>query len=143
MLRDSPGEAACEAGQLAFIPDLQARLLAALPLVKLLPKPAEKQVYQRKRKPDWSEADQTWLPLSLLKKIAAVDATVQRVLAERAPGASARIEGLHDDFRVVALIAGVSDSERETLSLFINSALKTTHPDLSVELPDDRTRGKA
>lgn len=137
MLRDTPGAAACDAGAdgpLAFIPDLQARLLAALPLVKLLPKPAEKLVYQRKRKQDWSDADQKWLPLSLLKKIAAVDAAAKRVLAERAPGASARIEGLHDDFRVVVILDGVSPEERATLGLFLDSALHVIHPDLHAEI---------
>ncbi len=134
MLRDEPGVAACPDGDLAFIPDLQRRALAVLPLVKLLPKPVEKQVYQRKRQQDWSDADKRWLPLSLLKKIAAADAAVKRVLADKAPAAGHRIEGLHDDFRVVILVTGVSASERETLSLFVNSGLKAIHPDLVAEL---------
>jgi NifU-like protein involved in Fe-S cluster formation len=137
MLRDAPEQPACEAGPdgpLAFLADLQRRALAVLPLVKLLPKPAEKLVYQRKRQQDWSEADKRWLPLSLLKKIASADAAVKRVLADKAPSASHRIEGLHDDFRVVIVITGISDSERETLGLFVTSGLKTIHPDLSAEL---------
>jgi NifU-like protein involved in Fe-S cluster formation len=137
MLRDRPGEPACDAGPdgpLAFISDIQRRAMAALPLVRLLPKPVEKQVYQRKRKQDWSDADQAWLPLSLLKKIAAVDAVVKRVLADKAAAANHRVEGLHDDFRIVLIVGGVADEERETLALFVNSALKTLHPDLHAEL---------
>jgi NifU-like protein involved in Fe-S cluster formation len=137
MLRDEPGTPACDAGPdgpLSFIPDLQRRALAVLPLVKLLPKPAEKLVYQRKRKQDWSEADTKWLSLSLLKKIAAADTVVKRVLADKAPAAGHRIEGLHDDFRVVVILSGTSDSERQTLGLFLDSALKAIHPDLAAEL---------
>lgn len=134
MLRDTPATAACEEGELAFIPDLQRRALAVLPLIKLLPKPAEKLVYQRKRKQDWTAADEKWLPLSLLKKIATADAAVKRVLADKAPAASHRIEGLHDDFRVVCIVSGISESEKQTLGLFVNSALKTLHADLSAEL---------
>lgn len=134
MLRDVPGTVACDASALTFLSDLQARLLVALPLVKLLPKPAEKLVYQRKRKQDWSDTDQTWLPLSLLKKIAAVDLAVKRVLAERAPGASHRIEGLHDDFRVVVIITGLADDQRPTLGMLIDDALHGIHPDLHAEL---------
>lgn len=134
MLRDEPGVVACPESELAFIPDLQQRALAALPAVKLLPKPVEKQVYQRKRQQDWSEADKRWLPLSLLKKIKAVDDTVKRVLADKAPAASHRIEGLHDDFRVVCLVSGISESEKQTLGLFVNSALKAIHQDLTAEL---------
>jgi len=134
MLRDEPGTPACSDAELAFIPDLQRRALAGLPLVTLLPKPAEKQVYQRKRQQDWSDADKRWLPLSLLKKIGAADVAVKAVLAEKAPAASHRIEGLHDDFRVVLLVTGVTASERETLSLFVSSGLRALHPDLIVEL---------
>ena len=134
MLRDEPGAPACSDAELAFIPDLQARARSALPHVRLLPKPVEKQVYQRKRQQDWSDADKRWLPLSLLKKIAAVDALVKRVLADKAPAAAHRIEGLHDDFRVVCLVTGVSTSERETLALFVTSALKAIHSDLVAEL---------
>jgi NifU-like protein involved in Fe-S cluster formation len=134
MLRDQPGTPACAESALAFIPDLQARVLAVLPLVRLLPKPVEKQVYQRKRQQEWTDADKRWLGLSLLKKIAAADAAVKRVLADKAPAAGHRIEGLHDDFRVVVIVTGVSPSERETLSLFVSSGLKALHPDLSAEL---------
>jgi NifU-like protein involved in Fe-S cluster formation len=134
MLRDVPAVPACDDAELGFIPDLQRRALAILPLVKLLPKPAEKQVYQRKRKQDWTTADEKWLPLSLLKKIAAADITVKQVLADKAPAASHRIEGLHDDFRVVVVVSGVSDTERQTLGLFVTSALKAIHPDLTGEL---------
>lgn len=134
MLRDEPGVPACPDGELAFIPDLQRRALAILPLVRLLPKPAEKQVYQRKRQQDWTDADTRWLPLSLLKKIKAADDAVKRVLADKAPAATHRIEGLHDDFRIVCIITGVSASERETLGLFLNSAVRAIHPDLTVEI---------
>lgn len=134
MLRDEPGTTSCPDSELAFIPDLQRRALAALPLVKLLPKPVEKQVYQRKRQQDWSDADKRWLPLSLLKKIKAADDAVKRVIADKAPAASHRIEGLHDDFRIVCIVTGVGDAEKQTLGLFLNSAVKAIHPELSVEL---------
>lgn len=137
MLRDAPEVAACDTGAdgpLAFLPDLQARLRDALPEVRLLPKPVEKQVYQRKRKQDWDAADQRWLPLSLLKKIAAVDALAKRVLGERMPGAGHKVEGLHDDFRIVLVVTGVSDEERPTLGLFLDSALREIHPQLHAEL---------
>lgn len=137
MLRDRPDQPACDDGPdgpLAFIPDLLARARAELPTLRLLPKPAEKQVYQRKRKQDWTPADQAWLPLSLLKKIARVDAAAKAVLAERAPGAGHRVEGLHDDFRVVLIVTGVGAEERETLGLFVNSAFREIHPDLHAEL---------
>lgn len=134
MLRDEPGAPACPDNELAFIPDLQRRAQAALPTVKLLPKPVEKQIYQRKRQQDWTDADKRWLPLSLLKKIKAADDAVKRVLADKAPAATHRIEGLHDDFRIVCILTGVSASERETLGLFLNSAVKAIHPDLAVEL---------
>lgn len=134
MLRDEPGVPACSDTELAFIPDLQRRAQAALPTVKLLPKPVEKQLYQRKRQQDWTDTDKRWLPLSLLKKIKAADDAVKRVLADKAPAATHRIEGLHDDFRIVCIVTGVSASERETLGLFLNSAVKTIHPDLTVEL---------
>jgi len=134
MLRDEPGVPACAESEFAFIPDLQRRALAVLPLVKLLPKPAEKLVYQRKRQQEWSDADKRWLPLSLLKKIKAVDEAVKRVLADKAPAATHRIEGLHDDFRVVCIVGGVSDSEKQTLGLFLDSGLKAIHPELAVEL---------
>jgi hypothetical protein len=142
MLRDEPGVPACPDAELAFIPDLQRRALAALPLVKLLPKPIEKQVYQRKRQQDWSEADKRWLPLSLLKKIKAADEAVKRVLADKAPQAAHRIEGLHDDFRIVCIVSGVGAAEQQTLGLFLNSAVRAIHPDLTVELADDRTIGR-
>ena len=134
MLRDDPATPACPDAELAFIPDLQARAQAVLPLVTLLPKPVEKVTYQRKRQQEWSDADKRWLPLSLLKKIASVDAVVKRVLADKAPAASHRIEGLHDDFRVICIVSGVSAAERETLNLFVTSELKTIHPDLTAEL---------
>lgn len=134
MLRDEPGLPSCPEAELAFIPDLQRRALAALPLVKLLPKPVEKQVYQRKRQQDWNEADQRWLPLSLLRKIKAADEVVKRVLADKAPAATHRIEGLHDDFRIVCVVGGVGDAEKQTLGLFLGSALREVHPGLAVEL---------
>jgi len=134
MLRDRPDVASCPDSELAFIPDLQQRALAILPLVKLLPKQVEKQVYQRKRQQEWSDADKAWLPLSLLKKIKSVDEAVKRVLVDKAPAASHRIEGLHDDFRIVCIVSGVSESEKQTIGLFLTSALKTIHPNLTAEL---------
>lgn len=135
LLRDDPARPACGEREWGFIADLQRRALAAVPHLAVPPKPAEKPVYQRKRQQDWDERDRAWLPLSLLKKIAAVDAAIARVLAERAPQARHRVEGLHDDFRVVCLLEGVGEAERATLALFIGSALRDIHPQLTVEVP--------
>lgn len=120
---------------LAFLRDLQDRAEALLPTVVLLPKPVEKQSYQRKREADWSEADRTWFKLSLLKKIARVDAIATRVLRDRLHAeAKLSIEGLHDDFRIVVKVTGLTPEQVPTALQLIQDALHTeVHPDLLVE----------
>ncbi|MCS6970594.1 MAG: iron-sulfur cluster assembly scaffold protein [Planctomycetota bacterium] len=135
LLRDDPEVPACAESELAFLADLQQRARAAAPQLAVPPPLTEKPVYQRKRPQDWNEHDRAWLPLSLLKKVAKVDAAIARVLADKAPQARHRVEGLHDDFRVVCLLEGVGDAERHTLALFIASALREIHPELTVEVP--------
>jgi NifU-like protein involved in Fe-S cluster formation len=138
-LRDDPATPAFgDAGlaPLAFLADLQARALAALPAVELLPAPVEKIVYQRKREADWDAADRAWLPLSLLRKVGKADAVIGKALAERAPGASHRIDGLHDDFRVVVRLDGVAADQAPTLGMLLADALHVLHPGLVVEVAE-------
>ncbi|HEX3135459.1 MAG TPA: iron-sulfur cluster assembly scaffold protein [Planctomycetota bacterium] len=120
---------------LAFLRELQDRAEALLPTVVLLPKPIERQVYQRKREADQSEADKAWFKLSLLKKIAKVDGISSRVLSERLHGdAKLSIEGLHDDFRIVVKLTGLAPEQVPTALQLIQDALHTeVHPDLLVE----------
>lgn len=120
---------------LAFLRDLQDRAEAELPNVVLLPKPVERQVYQRKREADQSDADKAWFKLSLLKKIAKVDGISSRVLGERLHGnAKLSIEGLHDDFRIVVKLTGLAPEQVPTALQLIQDALHTeVHPDLVVE----------
>ena len=137
LLRDDQSAPACDSsadGPLSFITDLQRRAVAVLPTVKLLPKPAEKLTYQRKREQDWTPADRAWLPLSLLKKAKAVDPIIARVLSEKAPQASYKLEGIHDDLRVVVVLSGLPVEANQTLSLFLRDALIALHPQISVEL---------
>lgn len=108
---------------LDFLRDLQARALAELPQVKLLEKPEEKQVYQRKRKQDWTPEDERWFGLGLLRKIARIDAVAGGVLRQRLAQASFTIEGLHDDFRVVMVFAGMAAEQMPTATQFIQDAL--------------------
>lgn len=121
--------------QLAFLRDLQDRAEALLPTITLLPKPVERQVYQRKREADQSEADKAWFKLSLLKKIARVDSVSSRVLSERLHvDAKLSIEGLHDDFRIVVKLTGLAPEQVPTALQLIQDALRTeVHPDLVVE----------
>jgi NifU-like protein len=135
LLRDEPQTSALAPQALAFVAGLQAQALAALPEVRLLPKPAEKQVYQRKRKQDWDAHDQAWLPLSLLRKIALVNQKTAAVLGDRYPGAEAKVEGLHDDFRVVLLLSGLATETAPTVQVMIDDALKAIHPQLRAEFP--------
>ncbi len=114
----------------------QAELIAALPHVKLLPKPVEKEVYKRKREADWTEFDQRWYPLSLLKKIGVLQKCIKALLSKKLKrdDVDFSIEGLHDDFRVVVKITGVSSEEIPTLIRFMEEAVhEGIHPDLSVE----------
>ena len=136
LLRDDPATAAFPAGRLPeALHDLQARALAAAETLVLLPKPAEVVKYERKRKQDWNDDDLKWLPLSLLKKIAAVQPTIARVLGERVGGAAAwSVEGLHDDFHVVLAIGGTEPEQLPTLAKLVEDALRQVlHPHLSVE----------
>jgi NifU-like protein involved in Fe-S cluster formation len=120
---------------LAFLRELQDRAEALLPTVVLLPKPVERQVYQRKREADQSDADKAWFKLSLLKKIARVDGIASRVLGERLhANAKLSIEGLHDDFRIVVKLSGLAQEQVPTALQLIQDALRTeVHPDLLVE----------
>ncbi len=134
LLRDDPLTPSCDPREGDFIRDLQARALAALPAVRILPKPQEKVSYQRKRKQDWSPADEAWLPLSLLKKIAQVDRLLSELLPTFAPGATAAIEGLHDDFRVVVTFTGLAQEQIPTVCQMLTDALHSRlHPALRLE----------
>jgi len=138
LLRDDPmtpafGEQGLK--PLAFLRDLQDRAEALLPTIALLPKPVERQVYQRKREADQSDTDKAWFKLSLLKKIGRVDAVAARVLRDLLhPEATLSIEGLHDDFRVVMTVSGLTPEQVPTALQLIQDALRTdVHPDLTVE----------
>jgi len=138
LLRDDPVTPAFdEPGlkPLAFLRDLQDRAEALLPTVVLLPKPVERQVYQRKREADQSDTDKAWFKLSLLKKIALVDSISSRVLRDRLHGdAKLSIEGLHDDFRIVVKLTGLAPEQVPTALQLIQDALRTeVQPDLLVE----------
>ena len=138
LLRDDPlTPAFAEQGlkPLGFLRELQDRAEALLPTLVLLPKPVERQVYQRKREADQSEADKAWFKISLLKKIARVDGVASRVLGERLHNdAKLSIEGLHDDFRIVVRLAGLAPEQVPTALQLILDALRTeVHPDLTVE----------
>jgi NifU-like protein involved in Fe-S cluster formation len=133
LLRDDPLTPACNPADITFIHDLQQRALAELPSVQLLPKPVEKVSYQRKRKQDWTSLDEAWLPLSLLKKIGTVDSLIQAALP---PGASLSIDGLHDDFRIIATFAGLAPEQIPTLCQQLTDLLRgRIHPDIRVEAP--------
>jgi NifU-like protein involved in Fe-S cluster formation len=135
LLRDDPTTPAVDPADTAFIPELQRLAEAAVPTLRVLPRPAEVESYQRKRQQDWDERDRAWLPLSLLKKIGRVDAIAGRVLRERT-GAEPRYEisGLHDDFRVILGIAGVAAEQLPTLGKLVEDAARAElHPQLTVE----------
>lgn len=134
LLRDDPLTPSCDLTEAEFINDLQLLALAALPDVKLLPKPEEKVSYQRKRKQDWTTADEAWLPLSLLKKIGQVDRIVNELLPTYAMGATAAIEGLHDDFRIEVTFTGLTDEQIPTVCQMLTDAVRSRlHPGLVVQ----------
>ena len=136
LLRDDPLTPSCDPALAAFLPEIQALALAEQPNLRLLPRPVEKVQYQRKRKQDWSEADEAWLPLSLLKKIAKVDAIFSAELPQFAPDAAASITGLHDDFTVVVTFTGLAAEQIPTVSQMLTDALRSRlHPHLSLETP--------
>lgn len=137
LLRDDPTTSAF--GELgltpfAFLESIQSKALAELPHLRLLPKPEEKFVYQRKRKLDWSAEDERWFELKLLKKIARIDTVVARVLHERLGHGSYTIEGLHDDFRIVIIFSGLATEQIPTVAQLIQDALHSEiHSHLVVE----------
>lgn len=133
LLRDDPLTPSCDLGAATFLSQLQDLALAALPTIRLLPKPEEKVSYQRKRKQDWTAADETWLPLSLLKKIGKVDAVISEVLPTLSPGATAAIEGLHDDFHVIVTITGMAAEQLPTVCQMLTDAVRgRLHTGISV-----------
>ncbi len=139
LLQDAPGDSACgqpieEVG--AFILDLQARALAALPELVVLPPPPDTAApYQRKRVQDFTDVDRAWLPLPLLKKAATVDQQVQRLAEERLPGVRLRTEGVHDDLQVVLSATGLTDEQIATAEALLGEALRgLIHPQLSVAI---------
>lgn len=136
LLRDDPvtpafGDAGLE--PFALVRRLQDHALAARATVALLPKPMEKDTYQRKRKADWTAEDQAWLPLSLLRKTAKADAAISEELAARAPGATATITALNDDFRIVLRLEGVAAEAVPTLIAMLQERLRRLHAQLTVE----------
>ena len=133
LLRNDPLTPSCDPADGEFLADLLTRAEAALPEVKILPKPVEKIVYQRKRQADWTTADQTWLPLSLLKKIGKVDGVVRKALADLGSSAEASVEGLHDDFRIVIKFTGIAPEQVPTLVTKLTESVHSLHPQLSVE----------
>ena len=136
LLRDDPLTPSCDLTEADFINDLQLLAQAALPEVKLLPKPEEKVSYQRKRKQDWTAADEAWLPLSLLKKIGQVDRIVNELLPTYSVGATATaaIEGLHDDFRIEMTFTGLTDEQIPTVCQMLTDAARSRlHPGLVVQ----------
>lgn len=135
LLRDDPlTPAVADHSAYDFLADLQERALAELPTVKLLPKPAEKVIYQRKRKQDWTAADEAWLPLSLLKKIAKVEGLITTALTNFAPGAVAEVGGLHDDLRVAVTFTGLATEQVPTVIQKLTDTLRQSlHPEILVE----------
>lgn len=138
LLRDDPMTPAFGAAglaPLAFLVDIQTRAERELPQVKLLPKPEEKQIYQRKRKLDWTPEDERWFNLSLLRKISRVDAVAGRVLRERlGEQATIAIDGLHDDFRVVMAVKGLTAEQVPTAVQILQDALRgEVHSQLVVD----------
>jgi hypothetical protein len=139
MLRDQPSVPAFgEHGlqPLAFIHELQERAVAAVPSLTLLPKPVDVPSYERKRKQDWNEADQRWLPLGLMQKTVRVEEVIKEAMRTRVErdGLSWRLDAINDDFRIVLRFFGVSEEQVPTLAKFIEDALRgQVHPQLVVE----------
>lgn len=138
LLRDEDGAPAFgDAGlaPLAFLRQLQERAEAALPAVTLLPKPADAPAYVRKRKADWTPADEAWLPLNLLKKAARVEAVIGEVLEKhRRAGVTHRVDAINDDFRVLVRFGGLPEEQVPTVAKFLEDALRgRCHPEITVE----------
>ena len=137
LLRDDPMTPAFaeQEAAAATLADLQAKALAALPGLVILPKPADAPAYMRKRRQDWNARDQTWLPLGLMQKMQRVQAVADQLLASRFADRPVRIEitGLHDDFHVHALFPGLDESAAPTAAAFIQEAISgQLHPELRV-----------
>lgn len=136
LLRDDPATAAFPDGStaLAFLRELQDLAEAEVPKLVLLPRPAGQVVYQRIRPAQWSPEDKSWLPLSLLKKAAAVEAVVARVLRERLGHDVAHlVDGPHDDFQVTLRFSGLSTEQAPTAAALIQDALRSSlHSSMTV-----------
>ena len=137
LLRDDPLTPAFpeQDAAAAALADLQAKALAAVPGLVLLPRPADAPTYVRKRRQDWNADDQTWLPLGLMQKMQRVQEVADRLLASRFADRAVRIEitGLHDDFQVHALFPGLDPSATPTAAAFVQEALGgQLHPGLRV-----------
>jgi NifU-like protein involved in Fe-S cluster formation len=133
LLRDDPLTPAVDPTDAAFIPELQRLAEAELPHLKLLPKPAEVQAYQRRRQQDWDERDRAWLPLSLLKKYARVDAIAGRVLAERLGRAPRYALAVHDDLQIHLDLEQLPEEQVPTLGKLVEDTLRgELHPALVV-----------
>jgi NifU-like protein involved in Fe-S cluster formation len=136
LLRDDPGTPAFPdlVAPLAFLRDLQDLAEAEAPNLVLLPRPAGQVVYQRARQAQWSVEDKTWFPLSLLKKAAAVEAVVARVLRERLGHDVAHVvDGPHDDFQIALRFSGLSAEQAPTAAALIQDALRSSlHSQLTV-----------
>jgi NifU-like protein involved in Fe-S cluster formation len=136
LLRDDPATPAFPDGlkPLAFLRELQDLAEAEVPQLALLPRPAGTVAYQRKRQADWSAEDRSWLPLSLLKKAAAVEAVCARVLRERlGHQAAAIVDGPHDDYQVTIRFTGLEAEQAPTAGALIQDDLRSSlHSQLTV-----------
>ena len=121
--------------QTSFLQELQVAAESAVPGLKILPKPVEVERYTRKREQEWNDHDKAWLPLSLMKKLMKAQKLGSDILLERT-GRSIdwSVEGLHDDFQVVAKFNNISAEEVPLLIGFLSSGLQTgIHPQIEVE----------
>jgi Fe-S cluster assembly protein SufB len=141
LLRDDPATPAfagapSEGAVLRELQDLAERESAHL---VLLERPAGVVAYKRKHASLWSVEDKAWLPLSLLKKAAAVEAIAVSVLRERLGHDVAHlVDGPHDDFQVVIRFSGLAPEQAPTAAQLVQDALRSRlHSQLSVglELP--------
>ena len=103
--------------------------------MKILPKPVEVERYTRKREQEWDEHDKAWLPLSLMKKFMKAQQVGSKVLQERTGREiDWSVEGLHDDFQVMAKFNDVSAEEIPRSWEFLASELQNRiHPQIVVE----------
>ena len=137
-LRDDPAQPTFgdeDAKRVAFIADLQERIAAAAPHIKVLPKPVEVERYQRKREQEWDERDRAWLPLSLMKKLMQVQKVGDAILHERTGREITwSVEGLHDDFQIKASFGEQAADQTATLIAFLQEGLQERiHPQITVE----------